>query len=98
MRSTTLRCTRTAHICSYHVPLGYKQWGLLVPATTPCGHPRQHQLWLAASTGNGAPGGGVSIDDDADSGLGRLRFNKREQELPQELQGADCGQLRSCQP
>jgi hypothetical protein len=66
----------------------YKQWGLLVPATTPCGHPRQHQLWLAANTGNGAPEGGVSIDDDADSGLGRLRFNKRQQDLPQELQGA----------
>lgn len=44
----------------------------------------------AAGNNNGPPppaGGGYSIDDDADSGIGKLRYNKREQELPEALQG-----------
>jgi hypothetical protein len=29
----------------------------------------------------------MSYDDDADSGLSKLRYNKRQNELPKELQG-----------
>lgn len=31
----------------------------------------------------------MSYDDDAESGLSKLRYNKRQSELPKELQG-DC--------
>eukprot|EP00775_Hariotina_reticulata_P004110 gene4110-4356_t len=73
------------------MPLCCNKWGLAPAAAAGAKPHRQHQHSCrhAAGIGNGAPEGGLSIDDDADSGLGRLRFNKREQELPQELQGLE---------
>lgn len=37
------------------------------------------------SAGNGK--GDISYNDDAESGIGKLRYNKREEELPEELRG-----------
>lgn len=39
----------------------------------------------SSNNGNGTGAGGTSFDDDAASGLGKLRFNKRASELPPEL-------------
>lgn len=53
----------------------------------------QQQQWqhrvpaAAAASGNGSEGP-LSFEDDADSGLSKLRYNKRPSELPKELQGA----------
>jgi hypothetical protein len=47
---------------------------------------QQQRLGVAVASSNGgeAP---MSYDDDADSGLSKLRYNKRQNELPKELQG-----------
>ncbi|KAF6262986.1 hypothetical protein COO60DRAFT_530732 [Scenedesmus sp. NREL 46B-D3] len=51
----------------------------------------QQQQWqhrvpaAAAASGNGSEGP-LSFEDDADSGLSKLRYNKRPSELPKELQ------------
>jgi hypothetical protein len=52
---------------------------------------QQQQQWqqhsrVAAASSNGSEGP-MSYDDDADSGLSKLRYNKRQSELPKELQG-----------
>lgn len=51
--------------------------------------PQTHRVCaVCRCTANGQ--GSISYEDDAESGLGKLRYNKREAELPEELRGRYC--------
>jgi hypothetical protein len=47
----------------------------------------QQHSWIAVAASSNGSEGPMSYDDDAESGLSKLRYNKRQSELPKELQG-----------